>query len=164
MLETLANVGEFVGALGVIVSIGYLAVQIRQNTRAVRSASYHQAAEQTWTALLSIATEPDLAELLIRSNRGEALDETAELRIRAYDGTVLYGFENMVRLHEEGLIDDLVFENVVDNSLFYLTLPRLRAALAARPGILSRRLEARVARRAQDVDLDPEGRTNGFRP
>jgi len=46
-LEALANVGEFVGAIGVIVTIGYLAVHIRQNTKAVRTSSYHQAAEQT---------------------------------------------------------------------------------------------------------------------
>ena len=41
-LEDLGNLGEFVGAIGVVVSLVYLAYQIRQNTAAVR-ASTHQA-------------------------------------------------------------------------------------------------------------------------
>ena len=36
-LEDLGNLGEFLGAIGVIASLVYLAVQIRQNTRAVNS-------------------------------------------------------------------------------------------------------------------------------
>jgi hypothetical protein len=39
--------GELVGALGVIVSLGYLGVQIRQNAQSVRAASY-QAQFRFW--------------------------------------------------------------------------------------------------------------------
>lgn len=85
MLENLANIGEFIGALGVIVSIGYLAIQIRQNTKAVQSASYHQAAEQTWSALLNITGSESLANVLTRVGRGEALTEEEALRLFAHD-------------------------------------------------------------------------------
>ena len=34
--QLLGNYGEFVGAIGVVVTLGYLAVQIRQNTRSNR--------------------------------------------------------------------------------------------------------------------------------
>ncbi len=44
-IQDLANLGETIGGFGVVISLLYLAVQIRQNTRAVRSSSYHQAAE-----------------------------------------------------------------------------------------------------------------------
>ena len=36
-LQDLGNIGEFVGAIAVVLSLLYLAVQIRQNTRSVRS-------------------------------------------------------------------------------------------------------------------------------
>ena len=39
-LEDLGNIGEFVAAIGVIISLIYLAVQIRQNTSAVATATY----------------------------------------------------------------------------------------------------------------------------
>ncbi len=39
VLEALGNVGDFVGGIGVIVTLVYLALQIRKNTQAVHSAS-----------------------------------------------------------------------------------------------------------------------------
>jgi hypothetical protein len=37
--EAIGAVGEVAGAIGVIATLGYLAVQIRHNTRSVRAAS-----------------------------------------------------------------------------------------------------------------------------
>jgi hypothetical protein len=42
-LEDLGNIGEFVAAVAVVVSLVYVAVQIRQNTRSVRASSYQVA-------------------------------------------------------------------------------------------------------------------------
>ncbi len=39
MLEALGNLGDFIGGLAVVVTLAYLAVQIRQNTKALRTAS-----------------------------------------------------------------------------------------------------------------------------
>ena len=38
-LSDLGNVGDFVGGIGVIITLAYLAIQIRRNTQEVRSAS-----------------------------------------------------------------------------------------------------------------------------
>ena len=45
-LQTLANVGEFLGGLGVIVSLIYLAVQIRGNTLSQQSETYARSLER----------------------------------------------------------------------------------------------------------------------
>ncbi|MEJ2090357.1 MAG: hypothetical protein P8Y69_18235, partial [Gammaproteobacteria bacterium] len=37
--QILGNYGEFVGAVGVVVTLGYLSVQIRQNTKTGRAQS-----------------------------------------------------------------------------------------------------------------------------
>ena len=39
MLEDLGNIGDFLGGIGVVITLAYLATQIRANTRSVRSAS-----------------------------------------------------------------------------------------------------------------------------
>ncbi len=39
MLEALGNIGDFIGGIAVVVSLIYLAIQIRQNTKALRTAS-----------------------------------------------------------------------------------------------------------------------------
>jgi hypothetical protein len=50
-LEQLANVGEFIGGIAVIASLIYLAIQIRQNTQSVKSATL--AANTTnWSSML----------------------------------------------------------------------------------------------------------------
>jgi hypothetical protein len=44
--DAIGAVGELLGALGVIASLIYLAIQIRQNTESVRMASHHGVADQ----------------------------------------------------------------------------------------------------------------------
>lgn len=41
----MGNLGDAVGGIGVIVTLLYLALQTRKNTRAVRAASFHQVAD-----------------------------------------------------------------------------------------------------------------------
>lgn len=38
-LEQYAAIGEFVGGIGVVITLVYLALQIRQNTKTVRSST-----------------------------------------------------------------------------------------------------------------------------
>jgi hypothetical protein len=60
---------------------------------------------------------------------------------------VLYGFENMLRIKEEGMVDADVWENVITNSLAYLKSPRVQQLLRNRRGPLSQRLLQEVERR-----------------
>jgi len=139
-LEAFGSIGDFIGGLGVIASLVYLAVQIRQNTRAVRSSSYHQAAEQTWNYCLALAQDGPLAEIIAKRIAGEVLTPAEEIRADAADQALIFGFENMLRLHEEGLLDGDVWHNVMANSMVGLDTPHVRALLARRPGPLSVRL------------------------
>ena len=41
MLEALGNIGDFIGGIGVVITLAYLAVQIRHNTRAGCEDSKH---------------------------------------------------------------------------------------------------------------------------
>ncbi len=45
-LQDLGNIGEFVAAIGVIISLVYLARQIRQNTESVRAAAVDAATDR----------------------------------------------------------------------------------------------------------------------
>ena len=63
MFDTLGNVGDFVGGVGVVVTLVYLAVQIRQNTTSTRTESYQSvvAAISEWTR--EIGTNPDSSRI-----------------------------------------------------------------------------------------------------
>ena len=142
--QDLANLGDAIGGVGVVISLLYLAVQIRQNTRAVRSASNHQAAEQTWNYCLAIAQDASLAELIAKRGERQSLTRAEHIRLNVSNQALIYGFENMLRLHEEGMIDPNVWRNFFENSVPDLKDEFVREFLRGRSGPLSRRLLAAI--------------------
>ena len=68
-LNDLANIGQIVGALAVVVSLIYVALQIRQNTNAIRSAAAQTVHEHfaSWYRLVS--ADPDLSQIVVNGLR-----------------------------------------------------------------------------------------------
>jgi hypothetical protein len=62
-LEDLGNVGDFLGGIGVIVTLIYLAIQIHSNTRTVRSASLESVASSHSQFLDRLASDPELTRI-----------------------------------------------------------------------------------------------------
>jgi hypothetical protein len=60
-LSDLADIAEIAGAIAVVVSLVYLAIQVRQNTDSVRSATL-QANTALWSSLLSGLAERGTVE------------------------------------------------------------------------------------------------------
>ena len=58
MIEALGNIGDFVGGVGVVVTLLYLAIQIRQNSRTVRAASAQQTLGAMSQMLSAIGCSP----------------------------------------------------------------------------------------------------------
>jgi len=155
--EAIAAVGEAVGAFGVIASLGYLAVQIRQNTRQIRQnievsrvASYNQAQEQTWQVPLAIVQDADSIRAFARfSEQGlDSLTGEEALRVQVFLSPFFHGIDSLFLLYEKGLIDPENWDNIVENQLEeWWSNPRAIAHLRSRPGPISRRLAAHIERR-----------------
>jgi hypothetical protein len=61
--SSLADIGEVVSAIAVLISLAYLAVQIRQNTQTVRANAFHGASTEWLSFTAQLASDPELAEL-----------------------------------------------------------------------------------------------------
>jgi hypothetical protein len=59
-LDALGNIGDFLGGIGVVVTLIYLAFQIRQNTKVVQISSATSRAEQRARQSEFIATTPEI--------------------------------------------------------------------------------------------------------
>ncbi len=111
-LDALGNIGDFVGGLAVVVTLIYLAYQIRQNGRHVEQAlevSRAQAVRETlindWT--LEVARDPDLARLYSRGLRDpEQLAENDLVRFLFLMGTAFATVEKCLLMHQRGLLTD----------------------------------------------------------
>ena len=149
--EAIAAIGEVGGAIAVVVTLVYLARQIRQSTEATRVAAYHQAQEQLWSVGASIATDPGLSEILARAFTAglDGLEIPDRLRLEWAMGSIYYGHESLLALYERGLIDPELWQNLVDNNLGLLGSPLGREYLATRHGSISRRLEAVIDEKLQ---------------
>ncbi len=67
-LESLGNIGEFIGGLAVIVTLTYVAFQVRQGTKTIRANSVHELTENILRASATLI-EPENAEVYLRGAR-----------------------------------------------------------------------------------------------
>jgi hypothetical protein len=88
--EMISAVGQMLGALGVIISIVYLAAQIRNQNNESRRAAMNVLTTH-WSDLnRSLVENPDLAALWIRALQSfDQLDGTSKLRFGAHLGRFL---------------------------------------------------------------------------
>jgi hypothetical protein len=99
-LEDLGNIGEFVAAVAVVVSLIYLAVQIRQNTRQVdvntstlTCSAFDQAVQCFSRFRDPMIRNRDIAELYLKGLRdADALDEPDLFRFRQILMDLFLGF------------------------------------------------------------------------
>ena len=61
--QDLGGIGEFIGGIGVIATLLYLAAQIRTNTRSVRSSNHQDVQRGGRELMLAIAQDPELSRI-----------------------------------------------------------------------------------------------------
>ena len=108
-LEDLGNVGEFVGAIAVVVSLIYLAVQIRQNTRSLRAGAFQQYRQQS-AELRRLLAEPDMASVYRRGLYSP--DQLTEEERTRFAAMMVFAFnreENLFLLRKLGLLDETLW-------------------------------------------------------
>ena len=113
-LQDLGNLGEFVGAVAVVVSLVYLALQIRQNTRQLDHNSDVVAANAALdNARLAaefnanVAHTPELAALWARGIFGaEDLAGEEETRVGFLLGDLFYRLEGLYHQRRRGFLSE----------------------------------------------------------
>ena len=82
--EMLGAMGEFFGALGVIATLGYLARQVHESTKASLQAEQQHIWEQNTQFLSQLATDRELSRLWVRGMVGDSdlsIDEQVQFRV-----------------------------------------------------------------------------------
>ena len=113
-LDDLGNIGEFVAAIAVVVSLVYLAFQIRQGSRQIvqNTNSVLGSVELETTRLhsdwlLSVAQSPELGRIW-RLGISEPAQLTADERVQfaMLIGSAFYGIEGPFRQYQRGLLSE----------------------------------------------------------
>ncbi|HEY5072567.1 MAG TPA: hypothetical protein VII63_11110 [Caulobacteraceae bacterium] len=126
-LSDLASIGSFVSGLGVLVSLIYLSLQIRQNTHAHRAMA-HQDRLNFVKEFLGRLTEASMASVFLRGSAGD--DQLTEVEITQYRSLMhgwFLGMAEIVWLHERGVLDSDRFAGSMAALRLHLRSPGCRA-------------------------------------
>ena len=106
-LQQLAQVGEFLGGLGVLLTLIYLAVQIRGNTKAVGSAAAQQTHDTLTDAYFRLAQDAALNRIFRAGTQDIKALSDAELgQFFAFWSGTLYVVQNWLYQRDNGALDE----------------------------------------------------------
>jgi len=105
-LESLGNIGDLVGGVGVVVTLIYLAIQIKKNSRAVQMNALQKLQNETNQAALAVASNPDLAKVLVTAETGLGkLSPVERCQFDNYARHFFETYESAFHMHSRGHID-----------------------------------------------------------
>ena len=126
-LQDLGSVGEFLGGLAVLVSLIYLALQIRQNTTSVRAATSASVSESLSRFTETLISQPELARLWFQGiSNYDSLEDQARNQFGMALLTYMRRVENAFYQHARGFVDPDHWQ----------TTERILTRSMSRPGVL----------------------------
>lgn len=130
--DMVGAIGEIAGALGVIITLGYLSVQLRQNTKASKLTAIQNSMENSARLSELLSTDLAVSDLFWR---GLAQPETLDLQERRRFVTIVNVFMRRESvafyLHKEGTMPDELWESRVASFTGPLNQPGFRMYMDA---------------------------------
>ncbi|MGD8321066.1 MAG: hypothetical protein PVJ02_11435 [Gemmatimonadota bacterium] len=154
-LQNLGNLGEFVGALGVVFSMVYLAKEMQQNTTSVRAASFNSMVQNSIRLLEHSFRDSEFAAFLHRAETDPGgLTPPERVRWDAYMTAVYRHFGNLVYQYRVGALDQEIWESYERTLTEHLRAPSWRAWFRENQSIFSSSLVEQVERLSRDVEQE----------
>src|SRR3954449_8235249 len=109
--DAIVAISQLIAAVGVILSLVFVGLQIKQNTRALQRTEHNSTMEQ-WTVIRqAIAQNRDIAELMTAGLQGErALDAADQLRLEHMLGENLWASFHIWERTQRGIFPKGTFE------------------------------------------------------
>lgn len=133
-LLTLSVIAQLVSAVSVVISLIYLAAQIRQNTRAVRNSTHHALTVTRLDYIALVAQNPDLSHILrVGMHDLSRLDEDERQRFHLIMYYLFSAGENFYYQNRQGQLDEEQWERWCGTLRYYFTQPGIRAWFETNP-------------------------------
>ena len=156
-LESLANLGEIIGAIAVVVSLIYLAVQVRQNTHAQRTENFSRALDRVAAMQANLSQDSESAVSFakgVEDPRALTPRERIQFTWSMYE---LFGaFEFMFLASNTDAIPKQVWQRWSSAVAWWLTFPGVQTWWSARPIPFTTSFTAYVEALLKDNPTDGE--------
>lgn len=156
MLESLGNLGDFVGGLAVVVTLIYLATQIRQHTEALRLEARQRVAEAMRAHMRTRASTEDREAWERGLEAYPRLDAAESYRFEAIAADLTLVMQQIWALHESGSLEEETYEAYLRFFVATVSTPggRVWWETRGRPIFIDRMVAEMDARLAEGVGLD----------
>ena len=122
--EQLGGLGEFISAIAVVASLVYVASQLRQNTRSLRTASFQAVMQTASEHTRLFVQDAAVTGLYLRGIESySALDPVEKQRFGYLMLNTVWSFEIALSLHEEGIYTDSRLQAQLGHLLSELASP-----------------------------------------
>ena len=104
-IQDLGSLGEFFGSIAVVITLIYLAVQVRQNTGALQATARESASQGSQRLILARIEDVGLASAFVKAQSGGELDAVETYRLEQYAWASMRMLEVIFKHYEQGLFD-----------------------------------------------------------
>ena len=124
--EAISSIAEIVGAAGVIISLIYVAFQVKQNTRASKAATRQALADGAQRLASDVVEGDDIAKIMMDAMSGNEIQphETFRLQSRCYRD--LRFWDNAYYQYTEGLLTEEEWDGFRENLKLVMQFPTYR--------------------------------------
>ncbi len=113
--------GEIIGAGAVVISIVYLAIQIRGQNSEARAAGMHAVSQGFRDGIASLAEIPHVAKIWIKSNKDpSSLTDEELVQMFAVAQRNFRVWEEAFRLHRSGRLDEEIWDGITKQYASFL--------------------------------------------
>jgi len=112
-MEYMGNLGSMIGGLAIFVSLLYLAVETRVNTKAIRSAAMHSAATAAADATVELFGDRERANLMLKMMSPEDNSDISaadQLQFSNLAISSFIRFEDMFAQYDQGVVPDKMWQ------------------------------------------------------
>ena len=115
-IQELGSLGELIAAIATVATLIYLAAQIRQNTKAVRSSALESSGSRSMEISKLVAGNDEIAPIVMAAFTGkDDLDELQRFRLSFVYWIVFRSYEVTIALSKEGYIKESRYEGTINN-------------------------------------------------
>ena len=131
--QILGSFGEFFGAIAVVISLIFVGISVRQNTKALKSNTLHDVKDTIREVNLAWAENQGLSELMFEGLSDlEKLSGASRFRFYTSAHNLILGYENLYLQHIEAVLDEKHWAGMAQHMVDAMSLPGLRAYWADR--------------------------------
>jgi hypothetical protein len=137
-IDTLAKLGEFVGGFFVVVSLVYLAYQVRQNTRSLRSVNYARVLDSMSTLQSRVSVDAEMKRIFsVGAEEPYRLSRMERTRFSWALYEMLGNAEFMFHQHAENMLSPVVWQRWEATLCWWMSHPGMREWWLAKPSPFS---------------------------